>query len=88
MVVFPETSLDAATGIVERVRKVVENSVVRGKDAGDIRFTLSAGVGAFAKDQKNVSRVFERTDRGLYETKNAGRNRVVVKRDHDDDPVA
>jgi diguanylate cyclase (GGDEF)-like protein len=78
-VFLPETTLEIAAVVAERIRREIENGAVHTEKSGDIRFTLSIGVGAFTEEARNVAEIFETADRGLYEAKEAGRNRVVVK---------
>lgn len=80
-VVLPETTPADAGRIMERIRAAIEASVVKTEDGAEIRYTLSIGVSAFAKDSKGVYGVFEEADKGLYEAKGSGRNRVVVRDD-------
>jgi diguanylate cyclase (GGDEF)-like protein len=78
-VILPETPLEIAATIAERVRKAIENDAVHTPEFGDIKYTLSIGVSMFAQNLPTVDTVFEAADKGLYEAKATGRNRVVVK---------
>ena len=78
-VILPETKLETAIDIAERVREAIENDAARTEDSGDIKYTLSIGVSIFTQDIQTVAAVFETADKGLYEAKASGRNRVVVK---------
>jgi diguanylate cyclase (GGDEF)-like protein len=79
-VILPETKLETALEIAERVRQAVENDAVRiDGESGDIKYTLSIGVSAFTREVGTVATVFEAADKGLYEAKTQGRNRVVAK---------
>ncbi|MDR2614859.1 MAG: diguanylate cyclase [Candidatus Accumulibacter sp.] len=78
-VILPETNLETALDIAERVRQAVENDAAHTEESGDIRYTLSIGVSTFIRDVQAVATVFETADKGLYEAKAAGRNRVVAK---------
>jgi diguanylate cyclase (GGDEF)-like protein len=62
----------------ERVRKAVEDLVLRpsGKDVGSI--TISIGLAQFPKHGTSVEALLLAADKALYEAKNSGRNRVVV----------
>jgi diguanylate cyclase (GGDEF)-like protein len=78
-VFLPETALKIAAAVAERIRREIENDAVHTEQSGDIGFTLSIGVSAFTEGVKNVAEIFETADKGLYEAKKAGRNRVMVK---------
>jgi diguanylate cyclase (GGDEF)-like protein len=78
-VILPETKLSTAIDIAERVRLAVESNAAPTEESGDIKYTLSIGVSTFTRNVQTVGTVFETADRGLYEAKTMGRNRVVVK---------
>ncbi|MDR2789062.1 MAG: diguanylate cyclase [Candidatus Accumulibacter sp.] len=78
-VILPETKLETAASLAERIRKAVENDATHTEEFGDIKYTLSIGVSAFARNVRAVSAVFGAADKGLYEAKSTGRNRIVVK---------
>jgi diguanylate cyclase (GGDEF)-like protein len=80
---LPETTLEVAAEIAERVRKSIETDVVLTEEFGEVRYTLSIGVSTFPKDAKTVNTIFEAADKGLYEAKNTGRNKVVVREAED-----
>lgn len=68
----PETELQGACELAERLRSAVEQEVVREAPGSG---TLSAGVAQYQAGDSLRSWV-RRADRALYEAKNAGRNRV------------
>jgi diguanylate cyclase (GGDEF)-like protein len=79
---LPETSLEQAKVYAERLRARVE---LRGQDLRT-RFsktkplTISVGVTqAMPAAGDDVERIIGRADEALYEAKEAGRNRVIVK---------
>ncbi len=79
---LPETTLEQATIYAERLRSRVE---MRGQDLRT-RFpktrplTISVGVTqAVPQAGDDVERIIARVDEGLYEAKEQGRNRVIVK---------
>ena len=79
-VLMPETPLKTTVPIAERIRQSVENAVVRIEGVEDIKYTLSIGAAAFTKEIKTLSALIEEADKGLYEAKESGRNRVVVRK--------
>jgi diguanylate cyclase (GGDEF)-like protein len=79
-VLLPETKLETAVKIAERIRKVVENEAApTDGESGDIKYTLSIGVSAFTQEVRTVAAMFAAADKGLYEAKTLSRNRVVSK---------
>ncbi|MDI6758759.1 MAG: CHASE2 domain-containing protein [Candidatus Omnitrophota bacterium] len=67
------TSLKDGLIISEKVRKNVENHLIKDK----YKVTISAGVSIFRQND-NAETIIKRTDQGLYEAKQSGRNRVCV----------
>jgi diguanylate cyclase (GGDEF)-like protein len=78
-VILPETTVEIAVVIAERVRKSVEDDALATEEFGDIKYTLSIGVSMCTHDVQTVAEIFETADKGLYEAKATGRNKVVVK---------
>lgn len=78
VIVMPDTTINQAAEVAERVRKTVENNTFR-IPAGDgtHRCTISVGVSvAIPTDTPKI--LIERADKALYHVKNSGRNRVAV----------
>lgn len=72
-ILLPDTGLDEAVLIAERVRACVAAlEVVTGE--GTVCFSVSIGCAAFADDLRSTERV---ADECLYRAKDLGRNRVV-----------
>ncbi|MCM3173977.1 MULTISPECIES: diguanylate cyclase [unclassified Paenibacillus] len=69
-----------ALAVAERIRKAVERYLFSLPDGNTTRLTVSIGVSVFPDncDDKDDDDFFEQADRGLYEAKNTGRNRVCV----------
>lgn len=78
LVVFPETSTEAAGNVMERLRQKLERLPVDCGEKGDFIVTLSAGVADF-EGHPDYEYLIRNADSALYEAKNSGRNRVVVK---------
>jgi diguanylate cyclase (GGDEF)-like protein/PAS domain S-box-containing protein len=73
-ILFPETDLEAAATVVERLRAAVEALPIA-TDAGIVRCTVSAGV-ATRRPDETLESMLNRADSALYAAKEAGRNRV------------
>jgi diguanylate cyclase (GGDEF)-like protein/PAS domain S-box-containing protein len=76
VVLLPETTLDGARQVVERMREEVAALRIA-RTAGDVRITMSAGVVAY-REGESFDSMLNRADDALYEAKEAGRNRVVA----------
>lgn len=75
-VILPETTVDVAASVAERLRQRLAQLRVEGYNGG-ITFTVSIGV-VEREDGQNISDVMYYADKALYQAKNAGRNKVVV----------
>lgn len=75
VILLPETNLESARRVAERLRQSIMNEPFP-TDAGSLRITISIGV-AEAKDADSLHSLIERADIALYKAKNAGRNRVM-----------
>ncbi|MCF4127828.1 PleD family two-component system response regulator [Methylobacterium sp. SyP6R] len=79
VVVVPDTGLDAARQVAERIRERIEAAafqVQRGTCAIDV--TVSIGVAARQPEDGDPSLILKRADLALYRAKQDGRNRVVA----------
>jgi two-component system cell cycle response regulator len=79
VVVMPETSLDDAERIAERIRMHVSGAPFRvsgGKEV--LSVTISIGVAATSGANDTPDHLLKRADEALYEAKASGRNRVIA----------
>ncbi len=76
-VLLPETDLDGATRIAERIRTRVSKLELRIGE-GVLRTTISVGIAAYPSDYPGTVQGFlEKADQALYLAKQTGRNRVI-----------
>lgn len=75
---MPETTLDKALIVAERICKVWEASPVN-LDGELIHSTTSIGVAEAVSADQSLEDLLRRADRMLYKAKDAGRNRVVFE---------
>jgi diguanylate cyclase (GGDEF)-like protein len=74
---LPETELEGARAIAERIRSAIADHSVAA-DGLALRTTASIGVAAFPEhDAGDVSGLLQNADEALYRAKRAGRDRVV-----------
>lgn len=78
MVFLPDFNTEKARCIAEDIRKRVENHPYE-KDGVTLNPTVSIGVSTLKSDDTMAS-IFNRADRALYASKNAGRNMVSVSK--------
>ncbi|MEM9878604.1 MAG: diguanylate cyclase, partial [Pseudomonadota bacterium] len=85
VVIMPDTSLDIAAKVGERLRALTAGSAFPiSADAGQLNVTVSIGVAQLEADDQNITTFLERADEALYEAKHAGRNQVRVGHRSDD----
>lgn len=77
LVVTPETPLEVAHELAERLRRTVAETRFTIAAVPLIRITISAGVARFTKGER-IESLLDRVDRALYRAKEAGRNRVEI----------
>ena len=77
-ILMPDTSIDIAFRVAERVRGVIENDVFALRpDQPGLRVTTSIGL-AERRSDIEPSKLLRRADEALYQSKDAGRNRVTA----------
>ena len=73
---LPETDLDQAQLVAERMRReVAQNPLTAEPDR--IATTISIGVALRAEDMSGIADLMKVADQALYDAKSSGRNRVV-----------
>ena len=76
VVVLPDTNLDGAVKVADRIRLGIEELHLP-THRGMLRITISAGV-AYRHQDETYSGLFDRADAALYASKRSGRNRVSL----------
>ncbi|MGB9641202.1 MAG: diguanylate cyclase [Anaerolineales bacterium] len=74
---LPETNLDEALSVAERLRSQVANLSLPLENGEIIRVTLTAGVADLLPGD-TLKTLIERADQALYRAKQAGKNRVLA----------
>jgi diguanylate cyclase (GGDEF)-like protein len=74
---LPETDAETARAVAERLRKMVDATIVE-TNGGDVRTTISCGVAPLPAVAEGAAAWLSEADIALYEAKHAGRNRVVL----------
>jgi diguanylate cyclase (GGDEF)-like protein len=85
MVILPETDVDAAASIAEKVRRLVGRAEVRLADGTVVAVTLSAGVAGGAGAHLRLDALVRDADAALYSAKSFGRDQVYVFHEVEDD---
>lgn len=77
-ILLPNTPLEGAYEIAERLRLTIMLDPIYCKSTY-IKYTISAGVTSFSKDDLTVENILARADDAMYAAKRAGRNRVMLR---------
>jgi len=77
-VLLPETDAAAAFDTAERLRSTIAASAVVPEDGPPVRYTVSIGVTSLSLEESNIDTLLGLADKGLYQAKRTGRNRVCV----------
>jgi diguanylate cyclase (GGDEF)-like protein len=85
MVILPETDVDAAASIAEKIRRLVGREEVRLADGTVVGATLSAGVAGGLGAHLRIDALVGDADAALYSAKSLGRDQVYVFHEVEDD---
>jgi len=76
-IILPETSIEAATRVAERIRKTIESKT----SSRAMPITVSLGIASWPADGVMKEEIIARADAALYRAKQAGRNRTCLSSD-------
>lgn len=76
--ILPETSIEGAKEIAERIRLVIRNFNLNLDEHININMTVSLGLAEFDPDKEDIDGFIKRADNALYLAKDKGRNRVYI----------
>ncbi len=83
-VLLPETRIESAMKIAERIRAELESLPIM-LNSTPVTMTVSIGIAAWRADGTDTSeKLLSRADKALYEAKRSGRNKVHAERPQDD----
>ena len=79
-IICPETAIDSAATLAERVRKAIEEKEIF-LDEIPLKVTISVGVAEYLWEngEKTSTDIFEVADQALYQSKHEGRNRATCR---------
>jgi diguanylate cyclase (GGDEF)-like protein len=76
---LPETNLEAAKEIAERLRETIANLLIP-TDKGELSVTVSLGVAMYDENTLDLETMIARADQAMYVAKHKGRNRIADSR--------
>ncbi|OGR81511.1 MAG: hypothetical protein A3I11_06925 [Elusimicrobia bacterium RIFCSPLOWO2_02_FULL_39_32] len=78
LVVLPNTDLDAALAVADKISSQVHKSLIQLGIPEPLTFTISIGIAGIPQDGSSVEELINKADKALYLAKAKGRNQVVV----------
>jgi two-component system cell cycle response regulator len=76
IVILPETELQEAVHVAERLRARVEASTISQEDGESFTMQISVGAASVSAPYPDLARLIDAADQALYQAKQSGRNRV------------
>jgi len=77
-ILFPETDVQRAFDVAERLREKIEKNELSLETGLPLKFTTSIGVITLTKKNVNIDMLLHLADKALYEAKHTGRNKVCM----------
>ncbi len=79
VLLLPNTAIDGAEILAQKIRETVQNRSVKVEDDKELNFTISLGVSLVnVQNETNIEVSLKKADDALYKAKESGRNRVCV----------
>jgi diguanylate cyclase (GGDEF)-like protein len=79
-IILPEVNIQGAAVVAGRIRQSIEKHSFAGEE-GPLHVTISIGAAEFKADRmRTASQFIAEADKALYQSKEAGRNRVTVQK--------
>ena len=78
-IVFNTDSLDKAAQKMDAIREEVSNIEIFSDDNESVKCTISLGYSKAKDDTKSIDALLRDADRGLYDAKDAGRNKSIFR---------
>jgi diguanylate cyclase (GGDEF)-like protein len=75
---LPNTSIEAASTLAERIRAAIAATPVKVPGAGSLHATSSVGVSEIVLDDTSLDALIDRADKAMYHAKRSGRDRVCT----------
>jgi len=76
--ILPETNLEKAYRVGEKLRRKVEGNLVSIKPGVDAKVTLSIGISSYQPSMSDSTALIQKADEALYMAKELGRNQTIT----------
>ena len=77
-ILLPNTTIESASLIAEKIRLHIDLQHVTGKWIGMVEPKISLGVSSYTDEDSEFHEMYTRSDKALYKAKYSGRNKVCV----------
>ena len=77
IVIMPETDIEVAHHVAERLRECIADAPFSINSQTSIPITASAGLATLSGPTDTAATLFKRADNALYSAKKSGRNKVM-----------
>ncbi len=77
MLILPETALDGAERLADKILEEVRNAVLTFRDGRQVGMSLSIGVSCLSGEKDDLDSLVKRADDAMYRSKTGGRDRFT-----------
>jgi diguanylate cyclase (GGDEF)-like protein len=77
ILLLPQTKMEEAIFVAERIRQAIEQGMVKAYDE-TLKATISIGLSFFPDHGRTQEELIDKADQALYKAKQSGRNRIYV----------
>ena len=78
VLILPETGIDKASELADRLTENVANTTIMVEDNKKISLTVSIGLASLPEHAQSVHDLLKKADNAVYQAKNTGRNQTVI----------
>ncbi len=78
LIFLPETTIEGAKTLADKLRKKVEELEIKLLNKKSIHLTVTLGISVFDDPDKEIESILKEIDLALYKGKEEGKNRVII----------
>ncbi len=87
MLILPETDVEDAAAIAEKLRRIVATTLIGAGAGNDLTMTISAGIAGSAGGRLHVDSLIHAADDALYAAKSLGRDQIQIHQEVSNDTL-